>query len=143
MRVAKHFSFAPLGGALIALGFCIGCGGSLATVEGNVTFDGQPIEQGSIVFEPADGKGPVAGGNIQNGKYRLGPESKLAPGNKIVRISATRATGKKIPAGPPAPDNAMVDEVQQYIPANYNENSTLAVQLVPGNGTENFELRSQ
>lgn len=51
--------------------FAAGCGGGRANVEGQVTFDGQPVEQGTIVFEPVDGKGAAAGGTIQNGKYRL------------------------------------------------------------------------
>ena len=143
MRGARQTSFASLGLGLIAVGFCIGCGSGLATIEGNVTFDGQAIDQGVIVFEPTDGTGAVAGGNIQNGKYRLGPDSKLAPGSKIVRITAMRATGKKIKAGPPAPEDAMVDEVQQYIPSNYNDKSTLTARIVAGDGTQNFELQSQ
>ena len=43
----------------------------LSTVQGSVTFDGQPVGQGSIVFEPSDGVGPVSGGSIEQGRYRL------------------------------------------------------------------------
>ena len=128
---------------LIVLGITVGCGSSLATVQGNVTFDGQPIEQGLIVFEPVDGVGPVAGGAIQYGKYQLGTEANVTPGSKLVRIRAMRATGKKIKAGPPAPDDAMVDEIQQYIPDTYNEKSTLSAQIVAGNNAQNFDLRAQ
>ncbi len=129
--------------SLLVIACTIGCGGGQATVEGQVTFDGQPVEQGTIVFEPADGAGAVAGGTIQNGKYRLGAEEQLTPGSKIVRIKAMRTTGKKIKAGPPAPEDAMEDEVQQYIPPRYNEQSTLTHQVEAGKGTQNFELRSQ
>src|SRR5438876_9410259 len=104
-----------------ALGMCLGCSGNLATVEGNVTFDGQPVEKGSIIFEPADGVGPVAGGTIENGKYRLNWEEGLVPGKMIVRISAVRPTGRKIKAGPPGPPGKMGDEVRPYFPAIYNE----------------------
>lgn len=129
--------------ALSALAVCLGCGSNMAIVEGSVTFDGQPVEQGTIVFEPADGTGAVAGGTIQKGKYRLGPEANVVPGDKIVRISAMQATGKKIKAGPPAPDDAMVDEVKQYIPTVYNQNSKLTAAIVAGTSTQNFDLRSQ
>jgi hypothetical protein len=125
---------------LIALVCGSGCGSGQATVEGKVTFEGQPVEQGTIVFEPADGTGAVAGGKIENGKYRLGTEEQLTPGNKIVRILAMRTTGKKIPAGPPAADDVMIDEVQQYIPSHYNVQSTLTVQVAAGKGTHDFEL---
>ncbi len=143
MHVARQTSWAAWGLSLIAFGMCLGCGSSLAIIQGNVTFDGQPIENGLIVFEPSDGIGPVAGGTIQNGKYKLGTEESVTPGNKIVRIRAMRATGKKVKAGPPAPDDAMVDEIQQYIPATYHEQSTLTAQVVAGNNTQDFDLRSQ
>jgi hypothetical protein len=129
--------------SLLVIACTIGCGGGQAIVEGQVTFDGQPVEQGTIVFEPVDGTGAVAGGTIQNGKYRLGAEEQLTPGNKLVRIKAMRTTGKKIKADPPAPDDLMVDEVQQYIPPHYNEQSSLTAQVAAGKGTKDFELRSQ
>lgn len=141
MRIPKRTSLLVLCVCLFAV--CFGCGSSFAVVEGKVTFDGQPVEQGTIVFEPVDGTGAVAGGTIQNGKYQLGPESKVEPGEKLVRISAMRVTGKKIKAGPPAPDDAMVDEVQQYIPKNYNEQSTLTREVVAGQSTHDFELQSR
>lgn len=129
--------------SLLLLILSLGCGSGSTRVEGNVKFDGQPIEQGTIVFEPADGNGTVVGGTIRNGYYMLGKDLQLAPGNKLVRIKAMRATGKKVKAGPPAPDDAMVDEVQQYIPARYNDQSTLTTDLVGGNMTKDFELTSQ
>ena len=143
MRVARQKSAGAMGILVASLGMCLGCGGNLATVQGNVTFDGQPVEQGSIVFEPADGVGQVAGGTIQNGKYLLASEGGVVPGKMIVRISAVKATGRKVKAGPPAPPGTMVDEVSQFIPAIYNENSTLAIEVAPGKVTQHFELRSQ
>lgn len=124
-------------------GLLVGCSGShLATVQGKVTLDGTPLDQGSIVFEPADRKGPVAGGTIQNGKYLLAGESAAVPGKKIVRINASRTTGRKIEAGPPAPAGTMVDEVV-YVPESYNEKSTLTVQLDAGDSSHDFALRSK
>ncbi|MGI6416697.1 MAG: hypothetical protein ACOX1P_13580 [Thermoguttaceae bacterium] len=126
------------------LGICAGCGGSsLATVQGTVTFDGEPVQQGSIAFEPADGVGPVAGGMIEGGKYVLAGETGVTPGKKIVRITATRSTGKKIEAGPPEPEGTMVDEIVSFIPEIYNQKSTLTVEVATGEATHNFELKSQ
>jgi hypothetical protein len=47
------------------------CGDSkIATVKGTVTFNGKPIESGSISFFPVDGaKAGTAGGIIKDGKY--------------------------------------------------------------------------
>ncbi len=127
----------------LTLAVCIGCGSGNARVEGNVTFDGEPVEQGTIVFEPADGIGTVVGGTISKGYYRVGQDAQLAPGNKLVRIKAMRATGKKVKAGPPAPDDALVDEIQQYIPSQYNDQSKLTTALVAGVAKQNFELQSK
>jgi hypothetical protein len=143
MRAARQRSLAAIGISLLGLMVCVGCGSSQTTIEGNVTFDGKPIEQGSIVFEPADRAGSVAGGTIEQGKYRVSLEAGAGPGKKIVRISAVGPTGRKIEAGPPSPPGQMIDEVSQYIPAVYNDKSTLTVDVAAGRTTQDFELRSQ
>ena len=122
---------------------CIGCGGSdLSTVEGTVTFDGEPVEEGSIVFEPADGVGPAAGGTIEQGRYRLAGDAGVVPGQKTVRISAVRSTGRQVEAGSPAPEGTMVDEVEQYIPVQYNQKTTLTAEVPPGQVTLDFDLQA-
>lgn len=74
---------------LLALGGCAllavaGCGSSTGA-SGNVTYDGRPVERGAISFLPADGRGPTAGGEIRDGRYRV---DDLGPGTKIVQIEA-------------------------------------------------------
>ena len=131
-------------GYSILLAACVGCGSGLVAVEGNVTFDGQPVEQGTIAFEPADGNGPTAGGQISGGKYSLSGDTGVSPGKKTVRITAVRKTGRRIAAGPPEPADKMVDEIERYIPRDYNTNSTLTCEVVAGEKNEhNFELKSQ
>jgi len=127
---------------LAVFGMCLGCSGSGNTIEGNVTYDGQPVERGSITFEPASGTGPSAGGAIQNGRYEIVAEG-VTPGEMIVRISAVRSTGKKIEAGPPEPPGTLVDEVRPFIPAAYNERSTLKAQVKPGKVIQDFALKAQ
>lgn len=137
-------SCGALGLVVVWLGTFSGCGGTdLATVEGNVTFDGQPVEQGTIAFEPADGLGPVTGGTIENGKYRLAGQAGVPPGKKTVRISAVRKTGRQVEAGSPAPPGTMVEEIEPYIPAGYNQNSTLTCEVSAGAVTQDFDLKSQ
>ena len=109
---------------------CVGCGGSgLSTVEGKVTFEGEPVAEGSIVFEPADGIGSAAGGLITGGQYRLEGEAGVPPGGKIVRITASRKTGNMVE---PMPGARKVDEVLPYIPAKYNQTSELTVDIEKG-----------
>jgi hypothetical protein len=54
-----------------------------SSLEGKVLFEGEPVANGSIALLPADGKGPAAGGTIQNGTYFI-PE--VTPGPKIAQI---------------------------------------------------------
>ena len=131
---------------VIGIGICAGCGGSggRVGVAGNVTLDGKPIEDGSIVFESADRSGPSAGGKIQQGAYSLADDSGVMPGKKTVRIFAMRKTGKQVAGGVASDMSQMVDEIEQYVPAIYNEKSTLTCEVVAGDDNRHdFELESQ
>lgn len=121
-RSSRLWTGLVFGGLLL---FFCGCGTGLVTVEGKVTWQDQPVEEGTIVFDPADGQGPSAGGKIQNGQYQLAGNSAVPPGEKIVRISATRKTGRKIESGPPSPPGTWTEEVESYIPPEYNSKSKL------------------
>lgn len=136
-------AFRPLwltGSIMISLLLAAGCGRSV-NIEGEVTFDGQPVESGSISFEPADGQGPTAGGAIEGGRYAVSGQS---GGKKVVRIRATRKTGRQIETGPPAPPGHMVDEVESYIPAKYNSQSTLTCEVAAGGASRHdFALTSK
>src|SRR6266403_2283501 len=90
-----------LGLLLVVLVVFSGCGDGKVVVRGAVKVDGEPIEEGSISLEPADGQGPTTGGIIKGGKYELIGNAAVAPGHKIVRIVGLRKTGKMIEAGPP------------------------------------------
>src|SRR5262245_40857070 len=129
------------GWALLA---CSGCGDGKVVVRGTVTVDGQPIKEGSISLEPADGQGPTTGGMIQAGKYELAGEAAVIPGEKIVRIVGLRETGKMVPAGPPAPKGTMIPELVQCVPPRYNDQSKLRVEVTAGQpNTHDFPLDSK
>ncbi len=104
LSVAKNLvgpcarSFAPFRMIilLIITLFMVGCGSNRFPVAGEVTFDGKPVEQGTISLEPIDRQGPTTGGKITNGKYRLEGDAAPLPGKKTVRISG--------PAGKFQPD---------------------------------------
>jgi len=123
--------------------FCsmsMGCGTGEIAVHGTVTFDGNPIPDGSIIFESEDGKTPSVGGQIMNGKYEfVGPPEGV--GKKIVRIRAIRKTGRQIEAGPPAPKGTKVDETEVFIPPIYGEKSTLTAELKSGSNEYDFALK--
>ena len=60
-------------------------------VTGTVTFNGEPVSEGSVVFDPADGQGQSVMGTIANGQIT----AQVPPGEKIVRISAVKTLDKK------------------------------------------------
>lgn len=121
-----------------------GCGDGKVVVRGLVNVDGQPIETGMISLEPADGQGPTTGGEIKGGKYELIGNAAAIPGEKIVRISGVRKTGKMIEAGPPAPKGTLIAQMEHCVPSQYNDKSTLRRSVTPGKpNTHDFDLESK
>jgi hypothetical protein len=81
---------------LPALSSC-GSNAGLSSATGIVTVDGQPVESGTIQFQPADdatAKG--AGGAIKAGTFELSPNTKLAPGKYNVNVQAFKKTGRVV-----------------------------------------------
>jgi hypothetical protein len=129
------------GAAVLSLA---GCSDGKVIVRGTVTVDGQPIDEGAISLEPADGQGPTTGGTIKGGKYELIGNAAATPGKKIVRIVGLRQTGKMIPAGPPAPRGTLIAEMIQCVPSHYNDQSRLQIEVTSGKpNTHDFQLDSK
>lgn len=123
-----------------------GCGQSTGTAEGEVTYEGQPVEKGQIAFLPADGKGPQAGGAIVNGRYRV---ADLAPGPKIVKIEGVKAVefarsseemARLAAANKARGDASGIIERADIIPDDAENNNT-SVDIKPGKQTLDFHLK--
>ena len=151
LSVAKNLvgpcarSFASLRMTLTigVLMFLAGCGSGRFPVAGEVTFDGKPVEQGTISFEPADGKGPTTGGKILGGKYEFKGKAAPLPGKKAVRIFAARKTGRQVEVKRSKP-KLMVDEIERYIPDSYNTKTTLSCEVADrGTNQIDFHLKSK
>jgi hypothetical protein len=101
-------------------------------VSGTVTWNGDPLPRGNIIFAAEDG-GPIEDhGKITDGEFRF----RVRPGKKNVRITANRSTGKIDPVMGEAPR-------EQYIPERYNSRTTLKVEVTPdGKNTWDFPLTS-
>lgn len=112
-----------------------GCSGKdegpkLYPVTGTVTLNGKPLQSGSIVLDPKDGKGKPVGGGIENGSFTLD-----APlGEKIVRISAMKSTGKK--------DQYGEDVTESLIPEKFNRLSELTETVKESDNNFTFDLKS-
>ena len=133
--------------ATLAIALCLGCGKgdglNRSSVEGKVSLDGTPVEQGSITFVPTSGtKGPTAGGSIAKGRYSVPAAKGPVVGRYRVEIHAPRNTGKKIQA-PMAPAGTMTDEIADAMPAQYNTKSTLEKEVKAGRNEIDFDLSAR
>lgn len=126
---------------LLAIGIlaAVGCGGGpeYVPVSGCVTLDGKPVNGAAVVFQPV-GNGGEAGGygstgkTDANGRYSLSVASPEKRAGALVgkhRVSITTRTTED-----------GTDEIQsrggETIPARYNSQSTLTVDIPPGGSTE-------
>jgi hypothetical protein len=107
-------------------------------VTGEVTFKGQPIEDGLIHFEPLDGQQTGDTPQITQGKYRIPKEKGLSPGKYKVSIYAGNGQSG---AGDASPDSPNAGQVQsrERIPAAYNEQSKIIKEVTKG-GSNNFDF---
>lgn len=107
-------------------------------VTGMVTVDGDPLEKGSISFEPADAQGITAGTSIKSGKY----EAEVPAGMKKVRITGFDVVGK-VAAYEGLPDGPQRDQVEDLVPSQYNTNTELTLQVKAPSVVGDFGLSSE
>ena len=118
-----------------------GCGGGgpqKFSISGHVTYDGQPVTNGSVSLTPVDtstGKG--VGTDLIDGHYEFEREHGPVQGKYVVRIEAQRPSGKKIPSEDGSPP---LDQLIQYIPAAYNVQSNLEVEITADRDDLDFQL---
>ena len=117
----------------------MGCSDGLISVKGKVTYDGNPVVDGTISFTTKNGAGSSYEARIlnDNGTYRL----RCVPGTMLVRISGFRmeksdTPSSSIPVAPPVFQEFRKD----YIPYHYNTASKLTVNISPSGGTHDFVL---
>jgi hypothetical protein len=121
---------------------CVGAGGcrpdATATSRGTVVFDGQPIETGLIVLRPVDGRlGPEAA-PIEAGRFVVTGR----PGRRRVEIRGTQVVpeAKLSPSTPRMPG---VPYRRDYVPAAYNTESTIEVEVKAGSANVfDFDLKT-
>jgi hypothetical protein len=132
-------------GLLIALFMGAGCGGESATgeVSGTVTVDGKvPPPGSSITFFPMDGKTASAGGLLEDGKYTV----RVPVGMAKIEIRVPRPViprpvrkSKEVKEGP----GAEGEVVEESLPAKYNDQSELRLDVQPGKNPKDYDLKSK
>lgn len=102
-----------------------GCGDSnplgRRSISGNVTFDGAPLENGSISFEPLAKDGVGSGAVITDGTFSIPASKGLPPGKYRVRMFAAGENSAPAPEG--LPGGAIAPPSVELIPPSWNAQS--------------------
>jgi hypothetical protein len=154
---------------LCACGFAGGCGRSSgierASIQGNVTLDGDPVSSGSIrLVSLEESGGPSAGGDIVDGKYDIAREKGPSLGRHRVEVYIPYNTGRKIPspmggavvvtelnlddpqtnaAATNQSEAGMVDAWSDKAPLKYNRESVLEVKIESGSNSFDVHMESK
>jgi hypothetical protein len=139
MPLHRAICFVAFLAAMLAL---TSCGDNkTATVKGTVTFDGKPIESGSINFVPVDGtKAGTAGTTIKNGQYSLS----VPIGLMRVQIGGVlKVVGRK--KAYDTPESKEVPIYEESIPRKYSnqEETELEFEVKPGVNEKKWDLKSE
>lgn len=122
---------------LFAMSLASGCAEpTTGRVSGVVTVDGQPAT-GSIALFPVDGRSPTAGAEIAAGAY----EAEAAFGEFRVEIRVPKIVGQKRLYD--APDSPMKSLMEETLPAHYNDQTELRLEIKPGENRQDFNLTTR
>lgn len=144
MLTKCHLAVNPMITAMFVVALAlVGCQtkSSGTQVTGDVQFDGQPLANGLIHFEPIDGKGSSAARQVKDGKYEFDTKSEMKPGSYKVSIRATPPDSgldadAAMNGGPQKP---FVDP----IPKKYSDKTELTVEVTEaGPNKFDFDLKS-
>ena len=149
----NHISQSSIHGLLIALTLLVyGCNKSdrpeLAQLTGTVTFQGEPLKSGTIVFE-STGNRP-ANGRIEDGQIvgltTFEENDGIPVGNHRVAVFATSVSSDVV-AADPSQDTASGDNYMgaapSLLPDKYSDpaNSGLTAEIQSGTNSVTFELK--
>jgi hypothetical protein len=120
-------------------GPCLSGCGQADSVSGKVTYNGEPVEKGSVTFSSADGSGPGFGAQVVNGQYKA----------EKVRLGPHKAHVRGLTDAPPLTRDDFAKQQQQdnryglpvdYIPEDAEGNQQ-TVEITSGGNTVDFELK--
>ncbi|MEQ1827295.1 MAG: hypothetical protein ABL921_15165 [Pirellula sp.] len=117
-----------------------GCwSGTGASVSGNITLDGSPLDDANISFVPlTDGQHEAGWTTIKEGRYLIPASSGLGTGEFRVEIRALRTVNESTKMNDPTLVNA-----KEIIPSRYNSKSELWKEIKSGKNNADFDLKSK
>lgn len=109
-------------------------GNGFFEIDGTVTWNGEPLDNGWIIFRAKDETSRNVSSPIKDGGFSV----KIQEGEKIVEVTAEREVSGKFTRGASGEE---VPAKESYIPAKYNTNSELKVDIAyPPSETLIFKL---
>jgi len=108
----------------------IGCSEGKSSISGTVTFDGEPVKNGSITFVKSDGELLREGAVITDGAF----QASLPTGEYKIELNAQKVVGKRIQKGFDGKDEE-VEETKELFPERYNTKTTLTKKIERGANT--------
>ena len=120
-------------------------------ISGTVTFEGKPLANGTIQFQPASqAEGMAAGGMVADGRFEVPRNEGPVPGKYKVQIDSIDETVTvPAPESPASPEgDVMPGELiippkkmmrKRLIPPRYNSQTVLTAQVRPG-GPNRYEF---
>ncbi len=128
--------------ALVLLG-SLGCQrADLASVQGRVTVNGTPLADGSLVFVPEAGTaGHELACEVHQGRFAVPRKERLKPGRYRVKVFDNSV--RTFPWDDPEEYQQAESQgrlPKQLIPARYNEQTELVIDVAPGRQSFDFEL---
>jgi hypothetical protein len=138
-RISQRVSNSPkmLLGASLTIVVMLGCSSKPAYpgahLAGEVSIDGHPVQDGSIVFTPTGGAhGQTVGSRISAGRY----DCPYVPmGDSLVQIYALRPTGKMVEIM-----GSMKPEMQDLVPPKVRDG--IKIKIEGDNSNQDFALKS-
>ena len=128
--------FCAIAGLLGAEGCARDASPPTTTVKGTITLDGQPLDNGHILFVDMSKQVDSDGGPIRDGRYSF----PCSFGKRRVEIRAARETEPQKVAS--KTEKVVLSE--ERIPARYNQKSVLEVEVFDQDDLEfPFDLKSQ
>lgn len=133
--------------ALLCTAGLVGCSKSdleKVVVAGAVSYRGEPVQNGEILFYPTgDTRGPMSGASIKDGHYEAIGKGGVPVGTHRVVIRGFRAAGSGTRAAATAAKVGIEGGIrEQYLPPKFNTESTLEV-VIDGSqseATKDFQL---
>jgi hypothetical protein len=138
-RYSPVISLCCLGAVLIG---CSGRGYSgdkRFPLSGKVTYNGEPLDLGTISFLPLSGdKQRVSGGVIENGAYKIPEDEGANAGKYRVEVRWAKKTGKQFKD---RELEMMVDERKEGLPPRFHDQSELSADVAADRTVFDFELK--